>query len=137
MVTDAAHENQKPKNEQGLDAVGESVCLKGPGYVGGGDEDDGQASVARRGQEFMQSPVLEDEVENEHDDSESVECDHWRDLSIPETFPDPFQDGQRESIGQPEREDATGWMRRSEFPCFIRGPAKDLSCKNSQYTYGK
>lgn len=66
---DALDQNQAPRNDESLNRVGKGMRLVGPGDVGRGHKQDGNAAMARRGYQFMQSPVFENEADEKHEDS--------------------------------------------------------------------
>lgn len=65
--------------------------LEGPGHVRGSDEKDGDATSARRRNEFLDGPVLEHEAQREHQHAQGPVDDRGRDISISEAFPEPAQ----------------------------------------------
>lgn len=123
VVPDAVDENQTPQYNERFDAVGESVGLEGPGNVGGCDESDGDSPVSRRRNELMYSPVLKHKAQQEHHDAQSVEGDGGRHLAIPQALPKPFEDCERDSVDEPEREEAPNGRGRVEFPSLVCWPA--------------
>jgi hypothetical protein len=70
----------------------------------------------------MNSPILEYEAQQEHHNSKSIEGNGRRHLAIAQSFPKPFQDRQRNSVDQPERENTSNGLGRCELPCLVRRP---------------
>lgn len=71
----------------------------------------------------MDSPVLEDKAQQEHHNSQSIEGDGRRHLAVAQAFPKPFENGQRNSVDQPKRENASYRLGRCEFPRLVCRPA--------------
>ena len=66
VVQDPLDHDETPCHKQGLDGVGEGVCLVRPGHVRGGDQRDGQSSMPGRLNEFMYCPIFQYEAQDEH-----------------------------------------------------------------------
>ena len=69
IVQNPLDHDQTPYHNQGLDGIGEGVCLVRPGHVRGGDQSDGQPSMPGRLNEFMYCPIFQHEAEDEHQGS--------------------------------------------------------------------
>ena len=66
IVQNSLEHDQTPCHEQGLNGIGEGVCLVGPGDVRGGDHYKGQPSMLGRLNEFMRCPILQYKAQDEH-----------------------------------------------------------------------
>jgi hypothetical protein len=133
VVGQATDENQRPQDDDGLDAVGEGVGLQGPSNVRGGDEHDGNATLVDSRDEFVNGPITQDETDEEHDGPQTVKGGARRHGAVAETLPDPFENGQRPTVDQPEGEDAADGMGRGEFPRLVDGIPEDFAYRWRQY----
>ena len=126
----ALNENHAPRHDERLDRVGKGVCLVRPCDVRGRDEQDGEAAVARRVDELVDGPVLEDEADDEHEDAEGPEDGDGGHLpGLAPADPEPLEEKHGEPVDGPEGEDASNGVVACEFPCVADGVAEDLACR--------
>lgn len=131
-IHDALNQNHAPRNNERLDGVGESVRLVRPSDVGRRDEQYCDAAVARRLDELVNCPVLEDEADDEHEDAEGPENGngrHLAGLAVPN--PQPLQEKHGKAVDRPEGENAPDRVVACEFPCVTDRITEDLACKMS------
>lgn len=68
IIPDSLDHDQTPCYHQGLYRVGEGMGLVSPSNVGRGNQDNGQGPMPWRFDQLMNSPVLEHDTENHHED---------------------------------------------------------------------
>lgn len=95
-------QDQAPCDDESLDRVGKGMRLVGPGNIGRGHKQDGDAAVSRRRYQLMQGPVLEDKADEEHEDSQGPKDDDGGYLAIIAVAdPEPAQEEHGEAIDWP------------------------------------
>jgi hypothetical protein len=98
----ALDQDKTPSHDQGLNRIRERMRLIRPGNVGRGNEKNSDAPVARRRDELVESPVLEDEAGEEHQDPERPEDGDGRDFAIlPVADPQPPKQEHRKAVDGP------------------------------------
>ena len=125
--TNAVDKNHAPEDKKRLDAVREGVCLERPRDIRRRHERNSHGPFPSYRQELMQRPVLEDEAEDEHEQSERVKGEHGLHIAVAETLPDPFEDCEGEGVDELEGENAADGVVGFEFPGWVGGPAEDLA----------
>lgn len=100
VLDNPVYQDQAPAHQQRLDAVGEGVRLEGPCHVRGRDQGYRNASSARRLDQLMDSPVLHDDTQREH---EYAQCPvhHRRGDLISEPLPEPAQEVHGPAVCEP------------------------------------
>ena len=75
--------------------------LIGPRNIRRSHQNNGSCPLPRRGDEFMDSPVLEHEAQDEHQRSEGVVDALWSDFLFAALGPDPAENNHRHTIDRP------------------------------------